>query len=401
MSVIGWSYRNNADFMAFLAYPCHVQPVEEYIYYAISSLGWSNQKSIILLIGCKDNTSINITTKAVVSVPEDLQDSNSQTLILEAGETHSITLNSLQTLMIHAVYADLTGSKIVSNKPITVMSGHEAARIPAGVYDADPIVTQIPSTVQWGKKFLLSPHAGRKGQYYRIIFHKNNTVIERTCGIYSIINSIHHAEEWLEFSTLGNTYCSIIASEAIYLAQLGVSHDYKSGFFGDPSLQTIPPIEQFSNSVQYSTFGVAQNYYSVVVPNDPKFTYQIVFDSNLQNITNWNIIYYANRSIAGYGYTAQTSGSHTVSHPDPDGKLFVSVYGWTTYGGYSYSAGMNLNPINHANVLTQITFIESKFLANENQSVVVIKLERQKEFAKNVSVLLSVLPVPLSTAEGS
>ena len=39
------------------------------------------------------------------------------------------------------------------------------------------------------------------------------------------------------------------------------------------------------------------------------------------------------------------SGTYTVAHPNPNGKLFVSIYGWRKYAGHSYVGGMKLNPI--------------------------------------------------------
>ena len=127
ISVIAWSYRNAADYMAYLAYPCHKQPTSEYIYYAVSSLGWSDQKSLFLVIGCHDNTNVTVIPKGTVILPTDTQDPNSGTITLEAGQSHNLILHSMQTLLIFIAYVDLTASKILSDQPLTIISGHEAS----------------------------------------------------------------------------------------------------------------------------------------------------------------------------------------------------------------------------------------------------------------------------------
>ena len=95
ISVIGWSYRGASDFMAYLAYPCHTQPTTEYIYYAVSSLGFSDSKSEFLIVGCHDNSSVTIIPTGTITLPIDAQDINSNTITLIAGQIHSLVLHSM------------------------------------------------------------------------------------------------------------------------------------------------------------------------------------------------------------------------------------------------------------------------------------------------------------------
>ena len=397
ISVIAWSYRSAADFMAYLAYPCHKQSTSEYIYYAVSSLGWSDQKSQFLIIGCHNNTNVTVIPKGTVTLPTDAQDTNSGTVTLTAGQSHSLVLHSMQTLMIFVSFVDLTASKILSDNPLTVITGHEASRVPAGTSDADPIVTQVPPTIQWGKKFLLSPHSGRTGQNYRMIASMDNTIIVRKCGSDAVVNSNLHAGQWSEFYTIGIIYCSVVSNNPIYVAQLGVSKRYNGDTFGDPSINTVAPMEQYLNSIQYTTLTAFSHYYGVVIPNDEYYNGNLIIDGSLQTVSGWNTIYYSDGSIAGYGYSASTSGSHTITHPNADGKLFVSVYGWTTSGGYSYAAGMSIKPLT---ITTEITFTSSEFIVTEVNGFVYVYLERLKVFAGDVSVKFFISPIPVDTAIG-
>ena len=348
ISVIAWSYRTQYDFMSYLALPCHKQPTTQYTYYVVSTLGWSDQTSQFMIIGCLDNSNVTIIPNNDITVPSDPQDNAAVNIIVSAGQSYNFVLHSLQTFFVFKPHVDLTGTKITSDSPLTIISGHEAARVPAGTFDADPIVTQLTPTITWGKSFLLSPHMGRSnGQSYKVIATNDKTNAVKACGTNSITERIIFDKSntnW--FYTTNNVYCSIISDQPIYVAQIGVGTQYAGGNFGDPSLNTVPPIEQYIHSTQFSALlSSCTSYYSVVVPNDAYFNQSLLINNVLTN-PPWVLIYASDGSIYGYGYSTSFSGTNTVTHPNPNGKLFVSIYGWRKYAGYSYVGDMKLNPVN-------------------------------------------------------
>ena len=348
ISVIAWSSHNNYAFMSYLAFPCHKQPTTQYTYYVVSTLGWSDQTSQFMIIGCLNNSKVTIIPNNDITVPSDPQDSTAVNIIVSAGHSFDFVLHSLQTFFVFKPYVDLTGTKITSDSPLTIISGHEAAQVPAGTIDADPIVTQLIPTITWGKTFLLTPHIGRiNGQSYKVIAIKNMTNAVKTCGTNyntELIKFDENNTNW--FYTTNNVYCSIISDQPIYVAQFGVSTWYAGGNYGDPSLNTVPPIEQYEHSIQFSALlSTGTSYYSVVVPNDAYFNQSLLINNVLIN-PPWVLIYAFDGSIYGYGYSTSFSGTNTITHPNSNGKLFVSIYGWRKYAGHSYVGGMKLNPIN-------------------------------------------------------
>ena len=78
-----------------------------------------------MLDGCRDNSTVSITPTQDVSLPENPQRSDSIYVQISAGESHTVTLHELQSLLIKAPNVDLSGTKIVSNYPLTVVGGHE------------------------------------------------------------------------------------------------------------------------------------------------------------------------------------------------------------------------------------------------------------------------------------
>ena len=348
ISVIAWSFHSPADFMSHLALPCHKQPTTQYTYYVVSTFGDLDQTSQFMIIGCLNNSNVTIIPNNDITVPSDPQDSAAVNIIVSAGHSFNFFLHSFQTFFVAKPYVDLTGTKITSDSPLTIISGHEAAQVPAGIPDYDPIVTQLTPTITWGNTFLLPPHMGRsKGQSYKVIATNNKTNAVKTCGTNYSSEHIKFDEfntNW--FYTTNNVYCSIISDQPIYIAQIGVSLAYADGNFGDPSLNTVPPIEQYEHSIQFSALlSGGTSYYSVVVPNDAYFNQNLLVNNVLTNPL-WVPIYGSDGSIYGYGYSTSFNDTNTVSHPNPNGKLFISIYGWSIDAGYSYVGGMKLNPIN-------------------------------------------------------
>ena len=115
----------------YLAYPCQDVGGAPYEYYIVSTGSVSSDSiSEFLLVGCEDSTTITITPTQSVSIPTDAQSSSSSLQFVTSGSDYQITLNKMQTLLIGKRNVDLTGSRIVSNKPLTVISGHECGIVP-------------------------------------------------------------------------------------------------------------------------------------------------------------------------------------------------------------------------------------------------------------------------------
>ena len=333
--------------MSYLALPCHKEPTTQYTYYVVSTFGYSDQTSQFMIIGCLNNSNVTIIPNNDITVPSDPQNSAAYNIIVSAGNSFDFVLHSPQTFFIFKPHVDLTGTKIISDSPLTIISGQELAQVQAGTFDADTIVTQLTPTITWGKTFLLPPHMGQNnGQSYKVIATNNKTNAIKTCGTNYTSEHIKFDENntnW--FYTSNNVYCSIISDQPIYVAQIDVSTQYGDNF-GDPSLNTVPPIEQYEHSIQFFTLlSSGTSYYSVVVPNDAYFNHSLLINNKLIN-PSWVLIYGSDGSVYGYGYSTSFTGTNTIAHPNPNGKLFVSIYGWRTHAGYSYVGGMKLNPIN-------------------------------------------------------
>ncbi len=99
----------------------------------------------------------------------------------KAGQFEEITLGPYQSYRFDgALFEDVTGTYIKSDKPISVIAG-TYSRGPAGPPFQccdDAVLENIPPVNSWGHEFVLTPFSEVTcGYAYRIICHENTTIV--------------------------------------------------------------------------------------------------------------------------------------------------------------------------------------------------------------------------------
>lgn len=330
----------------YLAYPCHDLGLENYTYIAVSTTSQlSTAHSQILLVGCQDNTIIVITPTKQVELPWNVQVANGSMLTIKGGESHTFILNEQQTLVLRSK-GDLTGTKIVSDKPLTVVSGHECGNIPQSFRFCEHLTVQIPPTATWGTDFLLVPFVSRSRQIYQITrVHSNTTVVFKYGSQTRLVRSsqLHLLSE--------NAHCSLSADKPIFVAKLAEGGERDE--IGDPTVSVVPPVQQYINSVSlfvYPRSLFRYNYIGVTV-NSRHFSHDsILLDSRPINCT-WKALDSSNGTLGHACTLPIESGFHTMRHKHKNGSFSVIVYGYheSRHQAYAYNAGMKLNVLTHHN----------------------------------------------------
>ena len=344
ISVLVINSWRNYETGEYLAYPCEDNGGALYEYYIVSTLTPVRQ-SEFLLIGCDDNTTITITPTQTVSIPADVNSSFSNLVSVSSGDSRQITLHKMQTLLIGKSSADLTGSRIVSNKPLTVISGHECSKVPSAEYSGCTyLAEQISPTSTWGQKYFLVPFGGRfVGQYYKIVSSRDVTTVIRTCNLVTASETLSPAGSYFTFFTSSTTYCSVVANKPILVAQLGLSR--VSNDMGGPIISILPSLDQYRNQYSFLSLNTTDfNNHQISVSVLAQY-YQpnsIRLDGQPINCS-WSAIYNNGGTIVGYGCHRSVTGgtTHIVSHYNPIGKLTVLVHGWSLSGGYGHLAGLH------------------------------------------------------------
>ena len=355
---------------AYLAYPCLKFETDSiYEYFVISADDPDDLlHSEFLLVGCENNTEIIIIPTQTISIPQDPQNRDSAMTTVRLGTTsHQFTLHTMQTLLISSV-DDLTGTKVISNKPLTLISGHECANVPPSTSSCEPLAVQVPPTFTWGTEFLLAPFAGRRGvQTFKAITSENNTFFTAVCGATS-----NEDRENIIFQLNTDKYCYMKSSKPVLLSQLSFGGSVDG--MGDPAIALISPTNQYVHETEFFTLPtheISNNYISITVKSEHYNPDRILLDGAKINC-QWQKIYNNTITfdIVGYGCNTtissdkKTHTKHTVAHSDSDGLVSVLAYGFGTFPvqGYAYLTGQELQITSISDTGNHYTILNSYWL---------------------------------------
>ena len=344
----------------FVALPCYDFQKQNYTFYAVSTYFTRTSERLVsqvLLLACKNDTEVTITSTQTIEIPSDLVRGGNSSVTVNSGESYTVTLNRLQTFLFTSTL-DLTESKVVSNKPIAFFSGHECADVPVGIQYCDHLVEQLPPTVTWGRQFfVVSLLNATAGEQYKLITSTATTTVVCYCyisggsvsQIFGI--TINGAGKSYEFQISQNMFCSVQASSPVLLVQFAVGEYHSS--YGDPFMMMIPPVEQYSYNYTFVAQSGFQNAITVTVASEYFHSSDIILNNKSLSSANWTEIYCSTQTVCAYGTRMSISeaGRNFIYHRDETARLGTFVYGFAPFASYGYPAGLQLIPISGTEVL--------------------------------------------------
>ena len=365
-------YYFNAE---FLVYPHIDFAIDQYKYYmaSIDSLNRFNGQ-FHLLVGNEDNTTITIVPTQIIEVPENPQSSDSSMITVRAGEKYTFLLHKMQTFLIESI-DDLSGTAVVSNNPLTVISGHKCGINSQQQWWLDiltnhllyresfcsSVVEQIPPTVTWGKRFLFVPFPDTP-YVTKIIASEGETTVKQICNgaLDKIIFLAFDGEYNFTYcKNISYVLCAIESDKPILVLQLVSEGHIRSQLINTSyiheTFSIVPPVEQYINAVIYVPLNTTMtdfydhHYIHITTTN----TTSVLLDNKPYN-WSWQSIHSDNGDIIGYRTVHEFDDTlpHVLRHTDITAGLSVIGYGSfsdRTYffnEGYTYLTGMNLNIIN-------------------------------------------------------
>ena len=309
---------------------------EGYVYYAVTAqrtANTMNQNSHILLIGNHNNTFISVNpTQTVHFSVEDAQ--NDSALEIEPYTTHNITLHSLQTVLLSSVF-NLTGTKIISNMPLTVISGHQCEQIPG--LNCAPKYIQLLPTFNWGQQFLLAPFGD-----YKLVTSEDSTTVSYRCGSGIGELAVATAGNSVDFPFSPTSYCYLNATSPIFVVQMAASMVEDGDFIG---LAIVAPTTGYTKKASFISPSDFPNSFIAVTVLANHFTASQIQLDGIPLDCTWNAIRDPLNVDVGHGCTYSVSaGPHVVSHAGEAGVLSVLAYGRNTAPdiAYAYLANYNL-----------------------------------------------------------
>jgi uncharacterized repeat protein (TIGR01451 family) len=276
---------------------------------------------------------------AVVAIANDTMVTITPSITAEghqAGTPYTITLNQGQTYQLRNTEpepADLSGTIIISDKPIAVFGGHRSTFVPSGFLASDHLVEQLPPTETWGKSFVTMPLATRtKGDTFRFLASTNGTEVSVNGVVVATLNRGQFHERVIE----GPAH--ITSNNPILVAQYSNSQKF-DGVVSDPFMMLIPPFEQFQGGYTLTTpaSGFATNFINVVAPKEAVGS--ILLDGVAIPADKFT-------DIGDTGFSGAqvpiSLGAHSLSGLFPFG---AAIYGFAIHDSYGYTGGLSLAPV--------------------------------------------------------
>lgn len=174
-----------------------------------------------------------------------------------------VTMNRGDVWLVGSVgiKSDLTGTRVIADKPVGCISGNYCANVPNDVMACDYLIEQNLPMEGWGKKYHYSPIVDRKkNSLLRIFAKKRNTFFYRNgikAGIIQRVGGTSSDGGWVEVRGAGGDPKTAIftADQPINLVQYnpGINDDQVDS---DPFQLQLSPIEQYQKSILFNTPGI-------------------------------------------------------------------------------------------------------------------------------------------------
>ena len=315
-----------------------------YIYYGVSVPRTTAHNyphnSSILIVGTENNTVMKLTVTQSVTINV----SNTITHLIPSRQ-YSFVINRLQTIYVRSL-EDLTGSKIVTDKPVSVFSGHQCANIPWNVTYCSYLIEQIPPVMLWGKVYYTAPLANRSSYTIKILAAYDSTNINIDCNNTRTFYTINEGE-FVNQTLSMQEYCAVHSNKKLLIVQF--SHGgTEDNDYGDPMMTLVPAVDQYLNKFDFSTLHSSKfnHYVNIIVMAQyyqPNIIHLIAGGVNRSLVTQQWVPVQVSNIIEAYATQVNISEGRTeMFHSDPAAQMMVIVYGFSTHDGYGHLGGFNL-----------------------------------------------------------
>ena len=301
---------------------------------------------------------------------------------LSKGQSHQVNIAAGEVVNIasKAQGDDLTGTHVVAEKAVMVMSGHIAA-VTGGECCADHLEQQLAPVSTWGKEYVIarSMERGTESDYFRVIAANDGTQVTVSPAVTNPTTKSLSAGQYWAFTA--DTHIRIVSNQPVMVvqflassfegtalgkpcfsaaecgagaecipfsgcyklcttaAQCGAGHTCYLGEcapVGDPAMILAVPLEQWQASYVFLTPDSYQDdYLNVVIPTGA--TVQIdgttIQPSQLEGVAGATFKVYRQKVA---------DGSHQLTASAP---VSIVVYGYDKDVSYGYPGGLGLSTI--------------------------------------------------------
>ena len=343
-----------------------------YIYYGLSvprAFHLELINSSILIVGTEDNTMISLTATQPVNISID-----NTIMQLIPGRQFSFRINRLKTIYIGSPY-DLSGTKIVADKPVSVFSGHECANVPWNVTFCSYLIEQIPPTALWGTVHYIAPLAGKTSYTVKVLAAHNSTTVNVYCNNTMRSFTINEGM-FFNVTVQIKEYCAIYSNKKILVVQLSHGSSYDISDYGDPMMTLVPATNQYLNNCDlvtiHGTRSPYNHYVNIIVMAQyyqPNMIFFIAGGVNRSLAMQQWIPIQVNSITEAYATQLSISeGRAHIVHTDAAAKMMTIVYGFDSNDGYGHIGG-TLNPTKRIRISAAAGLLCSLFMRMDNYRI--------------------------------
>lgn len=268
------------------------------------------------VVGTEDDTRVTITPSVVTG---DHDSGFPYTITLKAGESYQLrNTNDAPN--------DLTGTSIISDRPVAVFAGHQLANVQSkNAFFADHLVEQLLPVQRWGTEFFARPLATRTDSVLRILASRDNTRVFLNGTWVGTLDRGRHMDRILSAAVKVQT------DKPVSAAQYARGSDADGVVNSDPFMVLAQQRNLFNRDLRFSTApaGFLTHHINLVVPTSAVASVQL----------DAAPVGAAFEAIGASGYSHAsveiTPGLHRITCAQPVG---VMVYGWNEYESYAWPA---------------------------------------------------------------
>lgn len=208
--------------------------------------GGATLPAFVAVTAVEDGTAVTVTSTAAVAAG-DLQ-------ALEPGAPASATLNRGDVLELLAYGGDLTGTRIVADKPIQAVGGHFCATVPADFPSCDHVEEVLPPTPALGTAYVLAKpvmSTSSKPVVVRVVALEDGTALSYAPGVPGAPGTLD-AGQFADFELwLTDGIVEILANRPVLVAEyLAAQGAGGIDGWGDPSLVIAQPVTRWRTAYE-------------------------------------------------------------------------------------------------------------------------------------------------------
>ena len=354
---------------AYLALPIISRPAgSSYEYIAASIYGDTGsaqqaKDSVILVIGTENDTEIIVEPSVLISHPFASPLTGNNFIPGVPVQLRTVTIQRFQTFYLQVRGGDISGTRIIANKPISFFSGHECANIPITMGPCDVLIEQIPPIDTWGTEVVTIPLITRSADIIKVFASQDSTTVSVTHT--DISSGVVTSDPSFTLNRNGfrelfiSDYSLIQSNNPIGVFQYSRTFTADETIISDPFMMWVPSCEQyrdsfavapapFDPSIEDTVDGrVAYiNYTNIAVPAEYFNASMITVNNNPINASEFSAIRRADNSIWGYGAQLTLDvGAQVIQHQDSDAALSVTMYGFSNQQSWGCTGGTGLAPV--------------------------------------------------------